>query len=74
MVGTALATVFVIAASRGSGVVKGLLGEAFAGILVSDRWSAYSWLDVACRQVCWAHLGRDFQVLADHGGAVTCKQ
>jgi transposase len=65
---TALATVFVIATSRGSGVIKGLLGEAFAGILGSDRWSAYGWLDVAFRQVCWAHLKRDFQALADRGG------
>jgi transposase len=66
---TALATVFVIANSRGSQVIKGLLGTAFTGILGSDRWSAYSWLDVACRQVCWAHLQRDFAGLVDRGGA-----
>jgi transposase len=66
---TALATVFVVAASRGSGVITGLLGEAFAGILGSDRWSAYGWLDVAFRQVCWAHLKRDLQGLVDRGGA-----
>jgi transposase len=66
---TTLATVFVIATSRGSGVIKGLLGEAFAGILGSDRWSAYGWLDVASRQVCWAHLARDWQALIDRGGA-----
>lgn len=66
---TALVTVFALAAGRSSAVVKGLLGEAFAGILVSDRWSAYGWLDVACRQVCWAHLARDWQGLVDRGGA-----
>jgi transposase len=66
---TPLVTVFVVAASRGSGVIKGLLGEAFAGILGSDRWSAYGWLDLACRQLCWAHLKRDFQALVERGGA-----
>lgn len=69
VVATTLTTVFAIATSRGSGVIKGLLGDAFAGILVSDRWSAYGWLDVAFRQVCWAHLKRDFQALVDRGGA-----
>jgi transposase len=65
---TALATVFTLAPSRGSGVIKGLLGEAFAGYLISDRWSAYTWLDATQRQVCWAHLKRDFQKLVDYGG------
>src|SRR3954449_6271450 len=65
---TALATVFTIAPSRGRGVIQGLLGEGFAGYLISDRWSAYTWLNPARRQVCWAHLKRDFQKLVDYGG------
>lgn len=65
---TALATVFTLAPSRGSGVIKGLLGESFAGYLISDRWSAYTWIDPTRRQVCWAHLKRDFQKLVDYGG------
>jgi transposase len=65
---TAVATVFVVAASRGSAVVKGLLGETFDGRVVSDRWSAYTWLGDARRQLCWAHLTRDFQALVDRGG------
>ena len=65
---TAVATVFTLAPSRGSGVIKGLLGEALAGYLISDRWSAYTWLDPARRQVCWAHLKRDFQKLVAYGG------
>ncbi len=66
---TAVATVFTIAHSRGSQVIKGLLGEEFAGRLISDRWSAYTWVPAERRQVCWAHLKRDFQALADAGGA-----
>jgi len=65
---TTLATVFTLAPSRGRGVIQGLLGECFAGYLISDRWSAYAWLEPTQRQVCWAHLKRDFQKLVDYGG------
>jgi transposase len=65
---TALATVFTIAPSRGRVVIQGLLGATFAGYLITDRWSAYSWLSPERRQVCWAHLKRDFQALVDAGG------
>jgi transposase len=65
---TAVATVFTLAPSRGRGVIQGLLGARFAGYLISDRWAAYTWLDPTQRQVCWAHLKRDFQKLVDHGG------
>jgi len=44
-----------------------LLGEV-QGIIVSDRWSAYRGLPVYRRQLCWAHLKRDFQALVDLGG------
>jgi transposase len=66
---SAVATVFTVATSRGSQVIKDLLGETFAGVLGSDRWSAYTWVDPHRRQVCWAHLKRDFQALVDWGGA-----
>jgi len=68
---TGLVTVFTIAASRGNQVIKGLLGEDYTGIVGSDRYNGYAWLDVAYRQVCWAHLKRDFQGLVDRGGAAT---
>jgi len=64
---TAVATVFTLAPSRGRGVIQRLLGASFAGYLISDRWSAYTWLDPTQRQVCWAHLKRDFQKLVDYG-------
>ncbi len=34
----------------------------------SDRYVAYNWLDVTCRQVCWAHLLRDFQAFVERKG------
>ena len=58
---------FLIRMSRGAKVAKELLGATFAGILISDRWSAYSWVDTARRQVCWAHLLRQFRGFQDHG-------
>ena len=65
---TSVVTVFVIATSRGAKVAKELLGEAFKGVLTTDRWSAYNWVDVVRRQICWAHLKRDFQSWVDWGG------
>jgi transposase len=64
---TAAFTVFHLAFGRGRSVVEGLLGAAYALVLTTDRWSAYH--RVARRQLCWAHLRRDFQALIDRGGA-----
>jgi transposase len=58
---------FLIRAHRGAAVAKELLGATFAGILVSDRWTAYVWVDVAQRQLCWAHLLRQFRGFQDLG-------
>lgn len=62
-------TVFTIAQSRRGEVIKGMLGEDFAGIVTSDRYQGYLWLGALHRQLCWAHLKRDFQGLVDRGGA-----
>ena len=45
-----------------------LLGESIHGIVTSDRYSAYGSLSPEQRQICWAHLKRDFQKLVDRGG------
>ena len=60
--------VFQIWRSRGSQVAKALLGEQYAGRIVSDRWSAYNWFDKRRRQLCWAHLKRDFQAISERKG------
>jgi transposase len=52
---------FHIAADRHERELPELIGERFAGIVSSDRWWAYDRLDPARRQVCWAHLVRDFR-------------
>ena len=65
---TTLVTVFLIRQSRGGKVAREMLDEAFKGIVVSDRWSAYNWLLTILRQLCWAHLLRDFQAFVDRDG------
>jgi transposase len=45
-----------------------LLGRKIKGIISSDRWSVYGQLKLGLRQLCWAHLKRDFQKLVDGGG------
>lgn len=54
--------------SRSQAVCTQLLGDAFTGILGSDRFSAYNGLDIAKRQLCWAHLKRDFTRIAERVG------
>lgn len=65
---TAELAVFWIDRRRSGAVVDALLGADFAGVVGSDRWSAYSRFPAERRAVCWAHLKRDFQALVDHGG------
>jgi transposase len=69
VVATPLVAVFKVAQSRGAKVAKSMLGAAFAGLLVSDRWSAYSFVDAMRRQLCWAHLLRDFAAFVERGGS-----
>jgi transposase len=65
---TSWVTVFVVRLSRGGKVAQELLGERFWGYLVTDRWSAYTWYPTWRRQVCWAHLLRDFEAMIERGG------
>jgi transposase len=65
---TALVVCFVITPSRGAAGLAALLGKKIKGIISSDRWSVYGQLKLGQRQLCWAHLKRDFQKLVDRGG------
>ena len=56
-----------IAPDRGKKHLHGLVGDAFAGVVGSDRFSAYNSLEPERRQVCWSHLRRDFTFHADLG-------
>ena len=62
------AAVFMIQAGRGQAAAKKLLG-VFVGILHCDRWSGYNCFG-GLRQLCWAHLKRDFQALSEVKGSM----
>ena len=57
---TPQAALFRIAPDRHEREARALLGEDFAGIVSSDRWWTYNYLEPGRRQVCWSHLCRDF--------------
>jgi transposase len=61
-------TVFTIARNRSGDVAKALLGSEDGQVVGSDRFSAYGWIMARWRQLCWAHLRRDFQAMIDRGG------
>ena len=65
VVATTNVVVFLIHRLRNAAVVMLLLGETLQGILCSDRWKAYDWVPLMQRQVCWAHLKRNFEKLLD---------
>ena len=63
-----LVTVFLIQARRGTAAARALLGECLQAILISDRWGAYRHWATAQRQLCWAHLLREFTAFTERGG------
>ena len=65
---TANVAVFVIHAKRGAVGLAALLGEEIHGIVHSDRWHVYLQVPEERRQLCWAHLKRDFRKIVEVGG------
>lgn len=65
---TATIAFFSIHRLRGEEGLLKLLGGKLLGIFSTDRWSAYRSRVNRLRQICWAHLLRDFQKLIDRGG------
>lgn len=55
---------FSIHASRGKKVLRSMMGN-FKNVLTSDRYAAYNIFDSDRRQICWAHLKRDFTKLSE---------
>jgi transposase len=60
--------VFCILPSRARYVITDLIGQVPLGVVVSDRYAGYAHIDAGRRQVCWAHLLRDFTRIAQRGG------
>jgi transposase len=62
------AAVFMVHAKRGQQAASKLLG-VFSGVLVSDRWGGYNFFS-GVRQICWAHLKRDFRAISEANGTL----
>jgi transposase len=66
---TQAATVFTIALSRAGSVARGLVDPLAGQVITTDRYKGYLWLPLRQRQICWAHLIRDFQAMVDRADA-----
>ena len=58
-----VATVFKLASSRGKKALTSFLPE-YGGLVISDRYAVYNVYDNENRQICLAHLARDFKRFA----------
>jgi transposase len=58
---------FRIDQTRARSAAKTLLGD-FDGLLISDRYSVYDFIDPSRRQACLSHLARTFQAFAERDG------
>ena len=65
---TTTVAVFVIHPNRNRKGLAALLGETIKGIVHSDRFTVYLQMAAEMRQLCWAHLKRDFRKIVDGGG------
>ena len=62
------AAFFIVHANRSRQAACELIGS-FSGTLVSDRYNSYKFYTLL-RQICWAHLKRDFVAMSEAGGAI----
>jgi transposase len=59
---------FIISPWRNLKALTRLLGAKMLGFLCSDRWRTYDEWPLMQRQVCWAHLKRNWEKLLERGG------
>jgi transposase len=62
-------TVFKVLSGRGQAEAREVIGRGFLGTVNTDRYAAYHWVDAHRRQLCWAHLKREFEAIKERGGA-----
>jgi transposase len=65
---TPLVTIFRLLKTRGAAGAKELLGAVVWGIIGTDRYAGYHWIDPRQRQLCWAHLKREFIAWSERTG------
>ncbi len=67
---TTPSTLFRITQQRSAAALEALLGTEFVGVVGSDCYSAYNSRPVGQRQICWAHLKRNWQAFYERDGPV----
>jgi len=65
---TPLVTIFRVLKTRGAGGVQEVLGAEVWGTIGTDRYAGYHWIAPCQRQLCWAHLKREFVAWSEHAG------
>jgi transposase len=65
---TPLVTLFRLLQTRGAAGARELLGEVVWGIIGTDHYAGYHWIDPRQRQLCWAHLKREFVAWSERAG------
>lgn len=60
---------FLIHPRRNLDALKRAAGDKLGGILCSDRWCVYDDWPGGRRQLCWAHVKRNWEKKAERGGA-----
>ena len=63
-----LMAVFAIYPTRARYVIPDLIGGDCTAVVTTDRYAAYAFIDAERRQVCWAHLLRDFNRIGQRAG------
>jgi len=57
-------TLLKLTDSRGKKVLRNSIFGSSDNIIVTDRYAAYNYFAAENRQICWAHLARDFERLS----------
>jgi transposase len=63
-----LLAVFAIYPSRARYVILDFIGQRCTATVTTDRYAGYAFIDAQRRQVCWAHLLRDFNRIGQRSG------
>jgi transposase len=65
---TPLVTIFRLLQTRGAAGAKEVLGEEVWGTIGTDHYAGYHWINSRQRQLCWAHLKREFVAWSQRTG------
>jgi len=65
---TPLVTIFRLLKTRGAVGAKEVLGVEVWGAIGTDHYAGYHWIDSRQRQLCWAHLKREFVAWSQRTG------